>query len=733
MNSPKPFRLSILGMAISTCLAQQSAFAQNQPLTASEAAESDVEIIEVTSRQRSENIQNVPIAITAFGQQEIEDLGLERAADFISLTPNMTIVEAQNAGTSFITVRGLSQVRNGESPVAISVDGVLQISPNQFNVDLFDIAQIEVLKGPQGALYGRNAIGGAINITTVMPSDDPMAYVEFDAGNGGLLAMTAAYGGALSDNFFYRLTASTKTFDGLIDNVFLDTPVDFQDDNNIRGRFVWEMSDTFTADLRLSYGDTEGGSLNYVYQPLFGINDASDTSVKIEANNLGINEREIQSASLKLDWQLPGVTASLIAANDNVEEYFSGDQFPYTRNPSATSPFGPNVLDGVQTQYLDTSANSLEFRLTSTDEGPFRWIAGAYMLQTDRYISSATGLDLGLGIGKVSTAPLTTSAISPTLTFLADDNDNQGSALFAQVNFDLNEDTEITFAGRYDKDEREQTNRAPVEFDVNSGEVRSKTFSKFQPKVSLSYTGFDNISLYGTYSVGFRSGGFNQSGVGVAASNVGLDGVSDVYEAEETDNLEVGLKAFFPAIKSRLNVSIFDSTIDNQHYYVFVGAVGAQVLVNIDEVELRGGEIEFGTTLFENLSINASAGITDSEITAYQLEPSTIGNKAPYVPDYTFNLGVQYTMELGSDWVSQWRLDWERRGEQYWDPLNSTARQELDLLSARIGFFNNDNLSVSLWAKNLTDEEYNAEWLLGGFAHPAAPRSYGVEVRWDFF
>lgn len=107
---------------------------------------------------------------------------------------------------------------------------------------MFDIAQIEVLKGPQGALYGRNAIGGAINITTVMPSDDPMAYVEFDAGNGGLLAMTAAYGGALSDNFFYRLTASTKTFDGLIDNVFLDTPVDFQDDNNIRGRFVWEMS-----------------------------------------------------------------------------------------------------------------------------------------------------------------------------------------------------------------------------------------------------------------------------------------------------------------------------------------------------------------------------------------------------------------------------------------------------------------------------------------------------------
>ncbi len=109
----------------------------------------EIEVIQVTSRLRKESIQNVPIAITAFSEQEIEDLGIERAGDFIAMTPNMTMVEAQNAGTSFITIRGLSQVRNGESPVAVSVDGVLQISPNQFNQDLFDIAQIEVLKGPQ--------------------------------------------------------------------------------------------------------------------------------------------------------------------------------------------------------------------------------------------------------------------------------------------------------------------------------------------------------------------------------------------------------------------------------------------------------------------------------------------------------------------------------------------------------------------------------------------------------
>ena len=202
----------------------------------SELQESEMEVIEVTSRQRKENIQEVPMAITVFGEQDIEDLGIERAADFISLTPNMTMVEAQNAGTSFITIRGLTQVRNGESPVAISVDGVLQISPNQFNQDLYDIAQIEILKGPQGALYGRNAIGGAINITTKAPTDELTGYAELDLGNGGLKALSGAISGPMTDTLNYRITASYKDFDGLIDNVYLNEKVDFQQDKNIRGR-----------------------------------------------------------------------------------------------------------------------------------------------------------------------------------------------------------------------------------------------------------------------------------------------------------------------------------------------------------------------------------------------------------------------------------------------------------------------------------------------------------------
>ncbi|GGI80194.1 TonB-dependent receptor [Shewanella hanedai] len=694
--------------------------------------ENSMEVIEVTSRQRKENIQEVPMSITVFGEQDIEDLGIERAADFISLTPNMTMVEAQNAGTSFITIRGLTQVRNGESPVAISVDGVLQISPNQFNQDLYDIAQIEILKGPQGALYGRNAIGGAINITTKAPTDELTGYAELDIGNGGLKALSGAVSGPMTDTINYRITASYKDFDGLIDNVYLNKKVDFQSDKNIRGRFIWEPSDDFSADLRIARGETEGGAVNYIYQPLHGINDANDTSSKIEANNVGENDRQITSASLKLDWNISDVTAGLILAADELTEFLSGDQFPYSRNISATSPFGPNVFDGVQTQYLDTSSQSAELRFTSDDDNDFRWIAGLYYLQTDRFISSFNGLDLGKGIPRVEKTPPINDDISPATVFLADNNNNQAYALFAQFNYDLTDTQELSVSGRYDSDTREQTNRAPVKFDANSGQVREKTFSKFQPKVSYVYTGLPNINLYANFSEGFRSGGFNQSGVGALAATAGLEGVSDLYKAEESSNFEVGIKGLYPDISTRFNASLFNTSIDNQHYFVFIGSLGAQVLTNIDEVSLIGGEFDFKTSVHENIDLFGSFGMTQSEIKAYSLNPGDVGNKAPYVPEYTINFGTQLHAELFSGWLSTLTLDWEQRGKQYWDPSNSSPRDAINLVNARLGFNRDEgDWSVNLWAKNLGNEEYLAEWVLGGFAHPAQERTFGIELRWN--
>ena len=186
-----------------------------------------VEEIIVTARLRNESLAEVPVTVNAFSRQDIEDAGIRRPNDYLSLVPNATLVEAQNAGTTFLTIRGITQVRNNEPPVAVAVDGMLQTSPNQFNQALLDMEQIEVLKGPQGALYGRNAIGGAINITTRGPSDEFSGRVQLGAGNGERFEGRASLAGPLAvGKAWYRIAASWVDRDGYLDNVNLGGQVD---------------------------------------------------------------------------------------------------------------------------------------------------------------------------------------------------------------------------------------------------------------------------------------------------------------------------------------------------------------------------------------------------------------------------------------------------------------------------------------------------------------------------
>jgi len=219
--------------------------------------------------------------------------------------------------------------------------------------------------------------------------------------------------------------------------------------------------------------------------------------------------------------------------------------------------------------------------------------------------------------------------------------------------------------------------------------------------------------------------------VGAQASVVGVNGVSDLYKEEETTNVEVGIKALYPQQATRFNASLFNTTIDNQHYFIFVGEIGGQVLANVDEVKLMGGEFDFKTAITDSFDVYGGVGITDSEIKDFSLDPSHEGNKAPYVPDFTVNLGMQYNAEIIADWQTMFTLDAERRGEQFWDTANSSPREALTLVNGRIGFNSDDGQwSVNVWAKNIFDEKYNAEWVLGGYAHVGMPRTFGLEVRW---
>jgi outer membrane receptor protein involved in Fe transport len=217
---------------------------------------SSLEEIVVTAQKRAERLQDVPIQVNVFSEQAIADAGIRSTQDFVSYVPNMTFDRADTYRNSFVVIRGLTQITNADSPLAVVVDGVPQNDQKQFNMRLFDIDRIEVLKGPQGTLYGRDAIGGAVNIVTRAPTQELSGFGEVSYGNGSATQATGGLSGPLgSDKVLFRLSADYLTDDGRINNTYRHDKSDYVDyDYTVRGRLNVAPTDSLKLDFRGQFG-----------------------------------------------------------------------------------------------------------------------------------------------------------------------------------------------------------------------------------------------------------------------------------------------------------------------------------------------------------------------------------------------------------------------------------------------------------------------------------------------
>ena len=738
--------LRLILVAVAATFVMPEAFAQG----------SLIEEVVVTARKRAESLEESPVSVRAFTATEIESAGIETPRDFIALTPNVTLVETQNAGNAFINVRGVSQARNSEMSVAVLVDGVLMPNPAQFTQQLIDVQQIEVLRGPQGALYGRNAIGGAITIVTKPPGEDFEGRLELGADSGPGFTVRGTASGPLggSDTLKYRVTGSYVDTDGYIDNEFLGDKADPYKDTSARARILYEPSETFSADVRLSASMLETQALYFTIDA-----EADDTELPVQVNNPGANERDIYNFSLKLEWETDSGTFTSITAYDDLEELLTGDQYDFLPREQSwlNGPFndgfgdfirsltGDAVVDLSQTQYLESDAWSQEFRFISPAENRFRWIAGAYVIATDRYISTGNQIDRGNGVFPVYRDPRPSvftdgsTDPSPQLGLLEDEQDNFAWAVFGDISYDFTDTLEGSLSLRYDEDTRENTTLTEQLYDptcatgqcfTTFGEVRKETWDELQPKVTLRYRPTDALTIYGGYSRGFRSGGFNQSGVGGAVPE---PGVEDLFDAQVADTYEAGIKTLYGEGRFSTSLNVFYTDFENAYFFFFDPASSTQNLGGIPEVEYIGFELEGNAQFNDYLSAYYGVGYTDSEI-KQAADPADNGNQAPLVTDVTVNLGGQFRYPVGfgggnSEFVV--RLDYQHIGDTWWDPGNISVRSPIDLVDLRLGLEVMDNWSLMLWAKNLTDERYNAEFSPGpapgfNFLWPAPPRRWGA-------
>ena len=795
-------------------------------------AEPTLEEVVVSARKVDESVQDVPIAMSVFTSSDISDAGIERPEDFIALTPNVVMANTVNVGDTLVTIRGLTSTRDAESNFAFVVDGVLQTNPNAFNRELLDIAQIEVLKGPQGALYGRNATSGAILITTKAPSEESESTAVIGMGVNNASKLQYVNSGKMGDNVYTRFSVSTRETDGEHTNVYSNLKnVDFFEDTTLRGRVLVEEDDS-SWDFRFGMSEASGGTINFnavfalpAFQG-FGtpgadqfFKDVNDHKFTYMFNVPPVNEQETSDLSIKYTEDLAdGKEFSAIFAYNHLEEFLMSDgtsgafggyfgvpscatsntaanlalinslppgfsfAAPGTAPSAANSvlgPYLPHTCDGYQFQSRDQDDVSIEVKLTSNQTESTRWLIGGYYAEIERDVAVAYGADLGKGFEFSSYVPATGK--NPTDLSFDDTFSTDVFSIFGQYSIDLSDATELSLEGRYDKEKRSVDNNvpattsalyygggAPINPAMTAGgseiPTRDKSYDQFQPKISLTTTA-ENTTVYASYGVGFRSGGFNSSGSAALINSqlnipisAGL-GVSDSFNKEVSKSLEVGFKGRYLDGRLAINGALFETEVDdNQFFEFFAGPWGLlRVVTSIDQLDISGSELDFKYALTDNIRLDGGIGYTDGEIKKNAHRPNTVGNNAPLAPEHTYNLGMQYETSFSANYDLIVRVDYMEVGETWfhtvqdnkqpavWGALlgfpvdsdmSKSVRDAYSLVDIRASLVG-EKLSLTLWGRNINDEEYLAEVIPapefgGSFIHQAPYATYGLDLKYNF-
>lgn len=671
------------------------------------------EEIVVTARKREERLRDVPDSIIAFTAQDIAQSGVQSVSDVAALVPNFSMVRGQQPGTEFINIRGVGQIRNGEPPVAVVIDGVQLSSGYQITQDLFDIEQIEVLKGPQGAVYGRNAIGGAINITTRQPTNELTGGVRVSYGTGEDFQAKGYIGGAVvADKLLIRLSGSFRDFDGDIDNVTLNEKVNFDESKNFRARLIGYLSEQVTLDLRYTRIDQEVGAAWYsLIPPGASINETQP----VTADVLGRAERVLNDLSAKVDVDFSFATLTSITAYSKIRsDLFEDFDFLPMSFLEAEQP-------------LRQKSWSQELRLVSNDDGPARWLVGGYYLDTDRDLDSELYFMPGAG-GVLVPFPIPERTLF-NATRASDDN--KAYALFGQLAYRVAPALELSGALRYDIDERSIFDRVTLQsFD--------KTFKSLQPKIQVTYFFSDDAMAYLSAGRGFRSGGFNPN-----------DRITRIYDKETNWNYEAGTK--LSALEGRLlmNAAVFYTRINDRQVYNLDLITAAQTIANpIPKSEILGIEADITARPFKGFELRGAVGLLDSKIKRYDpsvyvglpIQGDFTGNKLQQTPHYSYAFAAQYSLDASDDLrlIARGEVTGDG-GDYYWEIDNQDRRENITLVNARLTA-EYRNLTLSGYATNLLKKDYNLEYIsqafsgapLGNYALPAPGRRFGVEAGFTF-
>jgi iron complex outermembrane receptor protein len=647
-----------------------------------------LETITVTAQKREEDVQKVPTSITVLSDVEIEDAQIESTKDIWRYVPNLiTSYEGARDYFSRIKVRGISNTGFGDPGVALYIDDVSYAGVYAFDSSLFDIERIEVLKGPQGTLYGKSTEGGTINIITKAPDNNFGGKVGVEGGDYDKRRIDGLINAPLvKDRLFFRLAALKSSRDGYIKNVFNGKDVDNHDTTAANASLFFTPTDDLTFDVkyRIQKYDDDGGYPmapmdKRAYRAGTGLSNLDD--FEIACNYIGESSSKSEAASLRIRYEWDKIRLVSVTAYRDMD------------NSGSLDPDFTPLEMYFGRQAVKSESITQEFRLQSkeTDES-FNWLFGLYYGHEEKDYDSNVKYDRIYA--DMMGVPLYTEEIT-SATIGAED-----MAVFGQstVRF-FNDALGLTGGLRYERSKRTMDRQhtfagVPV---VASMKGLEETNSQFLPKLSVDYRIRNNIMTYAGVARGYKAGGF-----AYAVDDPELT----AFDPEESTAFELGLKTEFPEHGLRVNLAGFYTRVDDYQDRVQIDAMTV-FQANVTETDIFGFELEAAYALTDSLSLSGFIGYTNAEYGEY-IDPMTLenyeGNRVANIPEYNSGLFLEYRDEFGIFG----RAEIQNIGSNYFDRANTQKQSSYFLYNMKVGY-EQERWDIYLTAKNLTDEQYFLE------------------------
>lgn len=689
-------------------------------------AEGLIEEVVVTAQKRSERNVDVPITIDSTSGEEMANAGINNTQDLAQTVPGLRV--DLSGGFSQPSLRGIGSSVAGpglSASVATYIDGIYRASALTSAFELSDIDSIQVLKGPQGTLFGRNATGGAILVNTTAPSFEPDAEIKLSYGRYNSSRVQAKGSTGLTDKLAVGAALYSYQSDGFVTNTFTGENVDEIDNWGGRIKALYDAGDNLSILFSYSHTDKNDGSPSAVnaYKGIANANDPTHpavdpvhpdgTSIDIPSERgrisadapLGLKAKS-NDISLKVEWDMGNMLLTSYTGYHD-EEVDNQQDYDSTSLPIFHGHFR-----------VEGESVSQEFNLTSTSASPLQWVAGVFYFKDDTQFPFFNSVNTG-------------QAVSPAFR---NGQKTEAWAVFWDGSYDLTEFLTLTVGARYSEDTMTVNYEIPGLIPYSTAE---ETFEDFSPRLVLRYSVDDDSSLYGSITKGYKSGVFNPAGF-----------TTTPVDPEELTAYEIGYKT--QRNDWNANVAMFYYDYSELQVNRFVGA--SSVLINAAEATIYGFDGQLGYVFSSALRMDLGLAYTASEYDTFPNAPAYIGtgnsgdayttssvdatgNDLLRTPDLTANISVNYERPLGEG-MAEVNASYYYTSKFYFDAANDAEQDAYSLLNLRTSWSPmTDNYNLALFANNVTDEEYLVQVLPQSAAmlqQYGMPRTYGVEFTLRF-